>query len=379
MTAPGPWLDSRSVCDNGVAPTLASPNASDVTAGAHESTGDAATPVPESDTVCGEPTALDATDTLPAAAPAAVGVNVDEMTQLAPVFRLAPQLCDTPNGAVAEMLLMIKAAEPLLVSVAVRAVDGTATVWLLKASAAGARLTAGASAGAPVPDRLSTAEPLLASEPTVSVAVRAPDAPGANAKPMVHAAPRASVPVAVQLPERRKSPAAVPVRLSALKVSTAAPLLLTVTLCTALELPRPCDVKTSVDAFNEIAGCGEAVPVPLSATAVGEPAALWVMARLPVRAPTAVGANAILTVHDELAATLPPTAQVEPVAIWNSPACAPPSVDPLIAIVALPVLLIVIVCAAEVTLTVWLKLSVDGETPITGFSATPIPDKLVLL
>ena len=30
-------------------------------------------------------------------------------------------------------------------------------------------------------------------------------------------------------------------------------------------------------------------------------------------------------------------------------------------------------------LTVWLKVSVVGDTPITGVSATPVPDKLVLL
>jgi hypothetical protein len=32
-----------------------------------------------------------------------------------------------------------------------------------------------------------------------------------------------------------------------------------------------------------------------------------------------------------------------------------------------------------VVLTVWLNVSVVGDTPITGVSATPVPDKLVLL
>ena len=57
-----------------------------------------------------------------------------------------------------------------------------------------------------------------------------------------------------------------------------------------------------------------------------------------------------------LTATLPPATQVVPVAIWNSDACAPAMDSALIASGALPVLLMVAVCAAEVVLIVWLKL-----------------------
>ena len=46
---------------------------------------------------------------------------------------------------------------------------------------------------------------------------------------------------------------------------------------------------------------------------------------------------------------------------------------------ALPLLLTVTVCAADALLSVWLKASVVGDAPITGFSATPVPARLVLL
>lgn len=46
------------------------------------------------------------------------------------------------------------------------------------ASEAGDRPTTGVGMAVPVPDRLTAALPLLASEPTVSVAVRAPTAAG---------------------------------------------------------------------------------------------------------------------------------------------------------------------------------------------------------
>jgi len=42
-------------------------------------------------------------------------------------------------------------------------------------------------------------------------------------------------------------------------------------------------------------------------------------------------------------------------------------------------LLTVAVCAVDVAPTVCVKLRVVGETPITGLSATPVPDRLVLL
>ena len=46
---------------------------------------------------------------------------------------------------------------------------------------------------------------------------------------------------------------------------------------------------------------------------------------------------------------------------------------------AVPVLLTVTVWSAEALPTVCVKLSVVGDTPITGVNATPVPDRLVVL
>ena len=176
-----------------------------------------------------------------------------------------------------------------------------------------------------------------------------------------------------------KSAAALPASVKALNVSVAEPLLLTLTLCAALLLPSVCAAKFSDVAFSEMADCGNAVPLPFSVMAVGDPVALWLMARLALRAPVAVGAKAIFSTHEAFGGTEPPTLQVLPLASRNSLACAPLISSALISKGALPLLLTVAVCAADVLLTTWLKLSVVGDTPITGFSATPVPDRLVLL
>ena len=121
---------------------------------------------------------MDVTKTLPAAAPNAVGVNVTDSVQLAVAARLAPQLWLTAKPDVAVMLDRLSAAVPVLVKVMLRAVEVMFTVWLPKANDAGASATAGTGTGAPVPVRLTTALPLLASEASVSVALRALSAVG---------------------------------------------------------------------------------------------------------------------------------------------------------------------------------------------------------
>jgi hypothetical protein len=59
-----------------------------------------ATPVPDSATVSGLPGALLLTDSVPVAAPAAVGANVTPTVQEAPAASDVPQLFDSPNGPV---------------------------------------------------------------------------------------------------------------------------------------------------------------------------------------------------------------------------------------------------------------------------------------
>ncbi len=57
-----------------------------------ETLGAGAAPVPESETVCGEPVALSATLRVAVREPVAVGVKITDMVQLEPVARLVPQV-----------------------------------------------------------------------------------------------------------------------------------------------------------------------------------------------------------------------------------------------------------------------------------------------
>jgi len=157
---------------------------------------------------------------------------------------------------------------------------------------------------------------LLASEAIVSVALRAPVAVGAKVTVTVQVPAIASALAVEQVPPVLKSPAAVPVSVKPLKWRAAAPLLVTVTDCAALVVPTVCEVKVFVVAFSEIVGCGTAVPVPFRVTVDGDPVALWVMVRVALRAPVAVGVNASLIVQELDTATLPPAEQVPPAEIW---------------------------------------------------------------
>src|ERR1017187_10394036 len=79
------------------------------------------TPVPERVTVWGDPAALSVMVTDAPRLPAAVGVNVTEMLQLPPAGTLAPQVlvcAKLPGfGPVSAMLVIVRAAEPGLLSV----------------------------------------------------------------------------------------------------------------------------------------------------------------------------------------------------------------------------------------------------------------------
>ena len=78
-----------------------------------------AAPVPVRLTVCGLPVALSVTVIAPGRLPVTVGVNVTLMEQLAPAAREAPQVLVWAYGALATMLVMVRAAVPELVSVTV--------------------------------------------------------------------------------------------------------------------------------------------------------------------------------------------------------------------------------------------------------------------
>jgi hypothetical protein len=205
--------------------------------------------------VCGEPAAFETTETLPVAAPRAVGEKVTDTLQLAAAARLAPQVVPlTANGAVAAMLEMLSAAVPEFVKVMARAAEVVPLVWLPKAREAGASATTGAGAAVAVPLNVTAAFPLLALEAIVSVALRAPVAVGANVMVTVQVPAAASGVAVAQVPPWVKSPAAVPVSVNPVKVSGADPLLVTVTVCAALVVPTVCEAKVLVVAFSEMVG-----------------------------------------------------------------------------------------------------------------------------
>jgi len=82
----------------------------------------AAVPVPVSATVCGEPAALSATETVAAKLVAEAGVKVTEMEQLAPAASVEPQalVCAKSLGLGPPMLmpLIFSTALPVFLSVA---------------------------------------------------------------------------------------------------------------------------------------------------------------------------------------------------------------------------------------------------------------------
>jgi hypothetical protein len=74
-------------------------------------------PVPAKGSVCGLPGALSVTLRVPLRAPPAVGVNVTLIVQLLPAARLVPQPLVAAKSPLAAMLVMDRAALPVLVRV----------------------------------------------------------------------------------------------------------------------------------------------------------------------------------------------------------------------------------------------------------------------
>jgi hypothetical protein len=153
-------------------------------------------------------------------------------------------------------------------------------------------------------------------------------------------------PAATLLPHEfaviRKHPALAPVVATELIANGPVPVFLTVIVLLALVVFSFCVPKARLAGERLTTG---AVPVPLSATDCGDPAASSVISRLAVLLPTAVGLNVTTTVR------LAPTAMLGPQLFTKlkSPAFAPPIVIELISKAAVPVFF---------TVMVWLALAV---------------------
>ena len=105
-------------CEALAVPIACIPNARLV---AESKTAGGVTPVPVSETVCGEPGALSVMVIDAVSAPAAAGAKCPWMVQFAPAASVAPQVFEKTNEEasvpVTAMLVMPKGAVPMLVSV----------------------------------------------------------------------------------------------------------------------------------------------------------------------------------------------------------------------------------------------------------------------
>ena len=90
----------------------------------------------------------------------------------------------------------------------------------------------------PVPLSASKALPLLAFETTVNVALRAPTALGVKLITRVQVSAGARLPPAAQVPVREKSAMAAPLNVKEDSVKVAEPVLVSVTVCVALLVPK---------------------------------------------------------------------------------------------------------------------------------------------
>jgi guanyl-specific ribonuclease Sa len=154
------------------------------------------TPVPMTETDCGEADALSATLSEAETAPTAVGLKVTEMAQEALAASELPQVLDWAKTEafvpVKETPLMDKAAVPVFLSVMVCAAAVEPTLVAAKVRVVGERLTAGTPT--PVPVRMRVCGVLGALSLKLSVAVKVPAAVGLKVKVVRQDAPGASDP-----------------------------------------------------------------------------------------------------------------------------------------------------------------------------------------
>ena len=268
------------------------------------------TPVPLSVTLCGLPAALSLIVTLAPRLPLADGVKVTLIVQLAPaasVLGLMGQVlvcAKSPAFVPATvMLVIVRAAVPLFVSVTDLAALVVPTFWAPKLRLVGFSVTAGAET-VPVPESATLCGLPAALSLIVTLALRLPVAVGENVTLSVQVAPAASVlGLSGQVFVCAKSPALAPLTPMLLIVNAAVPLLVSVTDFAALVVPTSWLPKLSDVGLSVTPGAG-VTPVPLSATLCGLPPASSLMLTLALRPPFAEGVNVTLSVQFAPAASV---------------------------------------------------------------------------
>ncbi len=178
-----------------------------------------------------------------------------------------------------------------------------------------------------------------------------------------------------------KSPAFVPVTVRPVTFNVPVPVLLMVTVCAALVVPMLCAAKLRLVGEKLTLGVPPVeteVPIPLSATAPGEPVALWAIDRLAVSAAATEGLKVTLTEQLAPAATL---VFAQPLAAKSAAFVPPTEIAPTLS-AALPVLEIFTLSAALVEPTCTLpRDKLMGLIDATGAgitTAVPVPPSVTL-
>ncbi len=260
--------------------------------------------------------------------------------------------------------VIVSAAVPVLESVRVCAALVVATFWLPKASVAGVSVANGTGAAVPVPVSATVCGDPLTLSATLIVAAKFAAEAGVKVTERLQLAPAASV---LEQPlVRVKSAAFAPPSVTALIVSGAVPGLERTVVSAAEVTPTVVLGKLSVAGVRT--ACA-AVPAPLSATVCGEPVTLSATESVAEKLATDAGVKITEIVQ------LPATASVLPqVFAEMAKSAAPVPVMPMLLIVnaAVPGLLSVTVCAAEVVLTPWLPKANEPGLRFTC-GAVPVP------
>jgi hypothetical protein len=183
---------------------------------------------------------------LPGRVPLTVGEKTTLTVQLAFTARLVPQLFVCEKSPVVLMLLMERAAVPVLLRVTLWAGLLVPTVLDPNVRLEVERVATGAN---PVPDRLALCGLPAALSVTVMVPVRVPVAAGANVTWIEQFAPGARVVPQVVVFEKS------PVTLMPLMESVAPPVLVRVIVCAVLRVPTSCPANDS-EVGDRTAICG---------------------------------------------------------------------------------------------------------------------------
>jgi hypothetical protein len=182
--------------------------------------------------VCGEPATFEVIATEPLRVPAAGGVKVTLIVQLAPAASVPTQLLVAANSGVGVALtcVMVSGAIPELVSVIVCAVLVVATVCALNAIEGALRVKSGVAVADPRPVRLMLGL-VGAFDCTTRLALRVPVAVGRNDAVSVQVAPgaRFTGEALAQVPPAVNSVAFMPERAIAVIVRVPAPVFVSVT------------------------------------------------------------------------------------------------------------------------------------------------------